>query len=68
MSVRKSGNFAKFTAIRIASSRVSSLGCRSPPRLILEINTRELLSVAVAHDEAGGLFLDDPGRREAASS
>jgi hypothetical protein len=36
------------------------------PRLILEIDIGELLSVVVAHDEAGGLFFDRPRRREAA--
>jgi hypothetical protein len=39
---------------------------RSPPRLILEIDIRERLSVVVADDEAGGLFLDEPRWREVA--
>jgi len=38
----------------------------SLPRLFLEIDTGELLPVVVAHNEAGGLFLDRPRRREAA--
>jgi hypothetical protein len=45
------------------------LGCRPPPRLILEIDTRELLSVVIPDDEAGGLFFDGrmavPQTREA---
>jgi hypothetical protein len=41
---------------------------RSPPRLILEIDIRERLTVSVAHDEAGVQFLDSPRRREAACS
>ena len=41
---------------------------RPSPRLILEINVRKLLTVVVAHDKAGGLFFDRPGRREAAGS
>jgi hypothetical protein len=40
-----------------------------PPRLILEIDIGERLSVVVAHDEAGVVvFLDGPWRREAALS
>jgi hypothetical protein len=43
------------------------LGRRPPPRLILEIDIGKLLSVTVAHDEAGVVvFLDSPGWREAA--
>jgi len=30
------------------------LGCRSPPRLVLEIDVGERLSVVVAHDKTGG--------------
>jgi hypothetical protein len=37
-----------------------------PPRLILEIDVSERLSVVVAHEETRGLFLDGPRRREAA--
>jgi hypothetical protein len=37
-----------------------------PPRLILEIDIRELLPVVIADDEAGGLFLDGPRGREVA--
>ena len=32
------------------------LGCRSPPRLVLEIDVGELLAVVIAHDEARRLF------------
>jgi hypothetical protein len=42
------------------------LGSRSPAGLILEIDIGELLAVVIAHDKAGGLLLDRPGRREAA--
>ena len=50
--------------IRRASSRVSKLGRRSPPRLVPEIDIRKLLSVVVAHDETCGLFFDGPdGKR-----
>jgi hypothetical protein len=35
-------------------------------RLILEIDISKLLAVAVAHDKAGGLFVNEPRRREAA--
>jgi hypothetical protein len=38
-----------------------------PPRLILEIDIRELLPVVIADDKAGLQFLDGPRRREAAS-
>jgi hypothetical protein len=37
----------------------------SAARLILEIDIRELLSVVIADDKAGGLFLDRSGQREA---
>jgi hypothetical protein len=47
------------TAIIRAPSLLSNC-CRASPRLILEINIRELL----AH-EAGGLFFNRPRRREA---
>jgi hypothetical protein len=42
------------------------LGYGSSARLILEIDIGELLPVVVTHDEARGLFLDGPQRREAA--
>jgi hypothetical protein len=38
----------------------------APPRFILEIDIGKLLHVVVAHNKAGFLFLDGPGRREAA--
>jgi hypothetical protein len=37
---------------------------RSPPRLILEIDIRERLSVVVADGETRGLFLDGPRSRK----
>src|SRR6516165_7971889 len=40
--------------------------CRRPPRFILEIDIGKLLHVVVADNKAGFLFLDGPGRREAA--
>jgi hypothetical protein len=42
------------------------LGRQSPPRLILEVNAGERLTVGVADDVAGVCFLDGPRRREAA--
>jgi len=35
------------------------------PGLLLEIEIAERLTIGVVHDEAGGLFLKGPGRREA---
>jgi hypothetical protein len=48
--------------------RLGKRQCRVllPPRLILEIDIRELLSVVVAHDETGVESFDGPGRREPA--
>jgi hypothetical protein len=40
------------------------LGCGSSVRLILKIDVGELLAVAIAHDKAGGLFLNRRGGRE----
>jgi hypothetical protein len=40
------------------------LGCGLPPRLILEIDVRERLSIVVTHDESGVLFLDGPRSRK----
>jgi len=57
---KNSGNFAIFTAIRRASSRVSSFGRRSPPRLLLETDVGKLLAGAVLHDEGGVDVLDRP--------
>jgi hypothetical protein len=56
-----------FTAIRLASSRVSSLAADRLARCILEIDIGELLAIVVAHREAR-LLLDRPGRGEAANS
>jgi len=41
------------------------LGRRSAARLHLEVEIAERLTAGVAHAEAGGLFFDAPGRREA---
>ena len=62
----RSGNFATLAAMRRASSLSSSFAAEHQARLIFEIDIRELLAVVVAHDKAGGLFFDSPGRREAA--
>jgi len=43
------------------------LGRRPPARLILEIDVGKLPAVAVAHREPRLLFLDSPGRQEAAT-
>jgi len=62
-----SGNLAKLTAMRRASSRVSSLAGERRPGSFLEIELPERLPGAVADDEAGVVcLLDRPGRREAA--
>ena len=45
-----------------ASSLLSNLAADLRPRLLLEIDIGERLSVVVAHDEAGGQFLDSPGQ------
>jgi len=58
-----SGSLAILAAIRRASSRVSGLAADRQARLFLEIDIGKLLSVVVAYDEAGGLFLNRPGRR-----
>jgi hypothetical protein len=47
-------------------SAVDSGGIHNAARLVLEIDVGELLAAAIAHDEAGGLFFDRLGRREAA--
>ncbi len=54
-----------FTAMRHASSRVSSLADASP-RVLLVVDVGERLPVGVADDVAGLGFLGGPGRREAA--
>ena len=49
-------------------SAQQALSLAAPSRLILEIDVGELLTVVVAHDEAGiVVFFDRPQRREAAS-
>jgi len=48
---------------------VKSLAADRPAGLILEIDIRELLAVAVPHDEASVVeFFSRPGRREAAGT
>jgi hypothetical protein len=54
------------TAIRRASSFVSSLAADSSPRLFFKIDIAKLLPAVIAHDEARFQFLDRPRRREAA--
>jgi hypothetical protein len=54
-----------FVSSSIRAGCYVNLGCRSSPRLIFEIDIRQLLAGGVFHDEAGGRFLDGPGRREA---
>jgi hypothetical protein len=55
---------AMFTAIRNSSSRVSSVALERRPGLVLVIDIRQGLPVAISHNEARGAFLDRPGRRE----
>ena len=62
-----SGSSAIFAAIRRASSLVSSFCGRAPPRLVLEINIRELLSGVVLHDETVLQFID-PAHRSPGST
>jgi hypothetical protein len=47
----KSGSLAMFAAMRRASSRVSRVAA-DPPRLVLEIDVGERVTVCVAHDLA----------------
>jgi hypothetical protein len=54
-----------FAAIRRASSLLSNFAA-ALPRLILEIDIRQLLPALSITDEAGIQFLDRPRRREAA--
>ena len=62
-----SGSFAIFAAIRLASSRVSSLAAVRRRGLGLKINVSQRLTVVVADDETTAVvFFDIPGRREAA--
>jgi len=60
------GSLAIITAFLRASSLLKQLGCRSPARLILEIDMRQLFAGAVRHDKAGVQFLDSPRWQEAA--
>ena len=57
-------SLAMFTAIRNASSRVSSFALDRRPELILIIDIGQRLPVVVPHNEARGAFLNRPGRRE----
>jgi len=61
-----SGSLAIFAAIRLASSWVSNLAADRRPGSFFELDARELPAVVIADHEAGFLFFDDPGRREAA--
>ena len=51
--VSSSGSFAIFAAIPRASSLVSNFAADRRTRLIFEIDVSELLSVVVAHENAG---------------
>jgi len=62
----RSGSLAIFAAIRRASSLLGNFGGRSPARLILVIDIRELLPGAVDHDKAVVEFFDCPRWRETA--
>jgi hypothetical protein len=53
-------------AILRASSRVISFAAGRRPGSSSKQNIRKQLAVVVAHDKAGGLFVDRPWRREAA--
>jgi hypothetical protein len=57
-----SGSFAMFAA----PHPCEQLGRRSPARLILEIDIRELLPRAILHDKGRSDILDEPGRWQAA--
>jgi hypothetical protein len=63
----RSGNFATFAAMRLASSPREQLGRRSAAGLLLEIDKCELLARLVFDDKAGFQFVDGPGRREPGS-
>jgi hypothetical protein len=54
-------------AIRLAPAVDLRLSNDGPPRLLLEIDIRQLLTRAVLHDKAGVLFLDSPRRRDRSS-
>jgi hypothetical protein len=60
-----SGSLAKFTAIRPRLVLGQQLG-RAPTGLVREVDVGERPPVGVAKDEAGVLFVDQPGRRDAA--
>jgi hypothetical protein len=53
-----SGSLAMLAAIRLASSRVSSLPVGTTTGLVLAIDEGQCLLVGVAHDEARGGLLD----------
>ena len=58
--------WAKFAAMRRASSRVSRLVAEAALQFIVEVKVAERLHVPVADDKALGVVLDRPRRREAA--
>jgi hypothetical protein len=51
--------------MRYSRGQAEDLGRHSHPASLTLV--RELLPVVIAHDKAGGLFLDGPRGREAAS-
>jgi len=57
----KSGSLAMLTAMRWASSRVSSLPVARRPGSVLTIDEGECLPIGVAHDETRGGLLADHG-------
>ena len=58
-----SGSLAMLAAMR-RGRRCQQLARRAPPRFILAIDKGECLPVVIAHDEAGGGFLNGPRWRE----
>ena len=61
------GSFAMFTAIRRASSLVSSFAAARRPGSSSEIDVGQRLPAVVADDKGGFEFVDLPGRWEAAA-
>ncbi len=62
------GSLTIFAAIPSRLVAREQLGCGAATGFFLAIDVSQRLPVAVAHDEAGGRFLDSPRRREAAAS
>ena len=61
-----SGSLAKFAAMQRASSLVSPVGRRAVLRFVVEIEATERLPGRVTDNEALGVLIDGPRRREAA--